>query len=405
MKINFNNDMYPKKLEKYYSKVLLDEALREKANLRYEYDPVIDKLRLETNKDIIIKVNIPKSKLPSDVKTQNDFDIYLYNSQSEIKLDKVENKAFIEGHEIHLDQLVISKEGEFEDNKISIVPMPFDKQDIIQWELDFYGEQKSIILKRAPNKKSAYTKKYVYKSSNFEVNLYIDKYYMSLIIDVVEKNKKQIFVSEIIEAYSIQHAFLNGKLLINGINLSQYKENKNENKNKLIEISKRKSFWEKVSELEHKLNVKFKIRLPISNEENIILDKLIVSLLFKESVREQGNITSVKLRITNDEERNKMKRQLQNEEDISTFAWKEVENFELFNEEINLFKFFATSNIRVKEVEELKDSTLKVFVKARNDDGMIVSSKFYLMNDNEDIKIDQKAKYLQEYWEKIYSNS
>lgn len=73
--------------------------------------------------------------------------MYLYNSQSTIELDKVRNKASIEGQEINLDHLLISKEGEYEGNKIIIAPEPFDENDVVDWKLSYDGNEKNIILK------------------------------------------------------------------------------------------------------------------------------------------------------------------------------------------------------------------------------------------------------------------
>ncbi|OFU78962.1 MULTISPECIES: abortive infection system toxin AbiGii family protein [Staphylococcus] len=407
MKINFEkNNKYPEKLEEYYSDELLEELLRRETNARYKYDSTMDKLKLTSDHDMTFNINIPKSNLPDDVNNINDLDNYLYNSQSEIKLDEVNNKAFIEGHQIYLHQLVINKNGKPEDYELIIAPSPFDKNDVVDWKLSYDGKEKNIILKRVPNKKSAYTKKYGYDKDGLQIELFIKKNDISLAMRTNEEKNTQTCVSHILDTYAIQYAFLTKVLLINGINLNKYKKDEHEyNQDKVLTVLKRKNFWMKVKKIENLLGVKFNVLLPITNEQNEILDKLIVSLLFNESIREQGSITSVELNFSNNKELEEMKNKLKNEKGISTFAWKEKKQIELFKQTLNLFQFFSTSNIKIKEFEELNDNTLKIFIKERNDDGMIVSSKFYLMNDNEDIKIDQKAKYLQEYWEKIYSNS
>lgn len=120
-----------------------------------------------------------------------------------------------------------------------------------------------------------------------------------------------------LDTYSIQHAFLTKELLINNINLNEYRKGKhNYNQDKVSTVLKPKNFWIKVKKLEDLLGVKFNVLLPISNEQNEILDKLIVSLLFNESIREQGSITSVKLKFSNNKELKDMKNKLKNEKGI-----------------------------------------------------------------------------------------
>lgn len=406
MEIDFNKlkkKEYPEYLEKYYSNIKLSEDVLSETNLKYVYDKEKDVLNLAQGKEVLFKFK-KKINFPEDVKSSDDIDQFLFNSQTVISLDYDKSVAVIEDVEIPLEDLFLNLSGESGQFEYVISPSNFDKKDIIKRTLQFDNNQKDIDLVRVANSESAYTKKYEYNSHPLKITVYLTKS-NEISISVSTQFDGDTILELLLESLNIQIAFLKKDLHINGVPLYKMdSDNKSGNEEKLIRMNESFNFWKNVSRLQEKLNLQFNIKFPLDDETMQTLEKLIISFVFEKVYRETYKINTINLKFKNIEEMHNNIEEIKIN-DSSAVHWRESHEICILGVTTNIYQYFGVSNFHVNSIKTDDETiSVKLIIKEKNDEKMVVVSKFMLENEViENVLKSNIPKYWVEFRDKIKS--
>lgn len=406
MEIDFNKlkkREYPEYLEKYYSNIKLSEDVLSETNLKYVYDKEKDVLNLAQGKEVLFKFK-KKINFPEDVKSSDDIDQFLFNSQTVISLDYDKSVAVIEDVEIPLEDLFLNLSGESGQFEYVISPSNFDKKDIIKWTLQFDNNKKDIDLVRVANNESAYTKKYEYNSHPLKITVYLTKS-NEISISVSTQFDGDTILELLLESLNIQIAFLKKDLHINGVPLYKMdSDNKSGNEEKLIRMNESLNFWKNVSRLQEKLNLQFNIKFPLDDETMQTLEKLIISFVFEKVYRETYKINTINLKFKNIEEMHNNIEEIKIN-DSSAVHWRESHEICILDVTTNIYQYFGVSNFHVNSIKTDDETiSVKLIIKEKNDEKMVVVSKFMLENEViENVLKSNIPKYWVEFRDKIKS--
>ncbi|PNZ24105.1 hypothetical protein CD137_13085, partial [Staphylococcus petrasii] len=276
MELNFNDDkkIFPKELQEYYSKKKLGDINMDDTDLKYSYDQETELLTLGNEREeVIFKFLKNKTEFPKDVQTTNDLNHYLYNSQKIVEVDSNDVIIRIGNKNVPMNYWKLDKKGRQIDSKLFFKAPEFSKRDFIKWKLKTDNQNISIKLKRVSNEHSAYIKKYLYFNKGLKITLYLspkDK----VDITIGTEFKEKLTTKDIINALDIQLSFFNNSIIINDIDMKKYpfKFNDIDFEDKYLKIKNSYNFWNKVIEVEKYLKLNFKVKFPIDNKTNILLD-------------------------------------------------------------------------------------------------------------------------------------
>ncbi|MDC5695398.1 hypothetical protein N7L96_12470 [Mammaliicoccus sciuri] len=408
MEIDFDklkNKEYPKDLEDYYTEVKLSNESRAKTNLKYEYDEIHNILRVDKNRDVLFKLK-KSINFPEDVKTKQDVDQYIYNSQTCISLDYDKSVAIIDGIEIPLENFVLDKTGESGKFEYKLCPVEFDENDFIKWTLKYKISEKEINLVRVANSKSAYTKKYEYLSQHLRVTIFISKT-DDIKITVGTRFEDKVNLELLLESLAIQIAFLEKELSINGVELSKIDSStKPGDEEKIIRIKEMFNFWHNVRLLEKELKTEFIIELPLDDETLQNLEKLIISFVYREVYRETYKINNINLKFNSIDEMYSSIDEIKKNGN-SSIHWREPQDYNILGSTLNIYKYFGAFNFEVYSIiPDEETTTLQIKLKEKNDDKMIIVSKFILENEViQNLSQVDTPKYWMEYRDRIKSSN
>ncbi|MCI2954773.1 abortive infection system toxin AbiGii family protein [Staphylococcus caprae] len=394
---------YPKHLEDYYTRTKLNDEVLSKTNLKYTYDEEKDILELAKNREILFKFK-QKINLPEDVEKKEDIDQFLFNSQTCISLDYDKSIAVIEGVEIPIKDMILNLSGESGQFEYKICPARFDEDDFIRWTLQYNDKIKEVKLTRVANNDSAFTKKYEYISRPLKITVHLTKL-NDIHISVSTQFQGETTLESLLESLTIQIAFLEKKLGINGVPLSRLdSDTKVGNAEKLIRMNEILNFWSKVSLLQGKLNVKFYIDFPLDDETMQNLEKLIISFVLEEVYRENYKINNIKLNFDSIDELYNNIKKIKNDEK-SSIHWREPQELCILGTKVNIYKYFGVFNYHIYSIipdEETK--SLNIYIKETNEDKMVIVSKFVLENEAiENVLKTAIPKYWVEYRDRMKS--
>ncbi|WP_440867183.1 abortive infection system toxin AbiGii family protein [Staphylococcus shinii] len=407
MEIDFNKlkkKEYPKYLEDYYTRTKLSDEVLSKTNLKYIYDEKNDILELAKNREILFKFK-QKINLPDDVEKKEDIDQFLFNSQTCISLDYDKSVVIIEGVEIPIKDMILNLSGESGQFEYKIFPAKFDENDFIRWTLQYDDKVKEVELIRVANNDSAFTKKYEYISHPLKITVYLTKS-NDIHISVSTQFQGETTLESLLESLTIQIAFLEKKLGINGVPLSRLDSDKKiGNEEKIIRMNENFNFWSKVSLLQEKLGVKFYIDFPLDDETMQILEKLIISYILEEVYRENYKINTIKLKFDSIEEMYNNIEKIKNDEK-SSVHWRETQDLCILGINVNIYKYFGVFNYHIYSIipdEETK--SLKIYIKESDDEKMVIVSKFVLENEAiENVHKTEVPRYWIEFRDRIKSS-
>lgn len=270
------------------------EALSEKLPDGFKYVDVGEGACaiIPTKSEFKININV---EFPDDFTPSSPQELmeYIYRTQRELK-GKADSEGFIElnGAKIKVDDCirfpfenVSLKESEF-----IIKPMPFKTFKV---PLEGGNSKIDVLMKRQPY---ASMKKSLFKNVDdnvFEISYLVDeeKGSINFHFNINIENSTDIF--EILKGLKLYHLLLNGQLNFAGINLFDLLNDKNIDSNEKEAILKTINFWEKVSELQKILNVKFIPKHPVTYDDAIYIEKLYRSLRKKEPYKEYININTL----------------------------------------------------------------------------------------------------------------
>lgn len=409
MELNFNDDkkIFPKELQEYYSKKKLGDINMDDTDLKYSYDQETELLTLGNEREeVIFKFLKNKTEFPKDVQTTNDLNHYLYNSQKIVEVDSNDVIIRIGNKNVPMNYWKLDKKGRQIDSKLFFKAPEFSKRDFIKWKLKTDNQNISIKLKRVSNEHSAYIKKYLYFNKGLKITLYLspkDK----VDITIGTEFKEKLTTKDIINALDIQLSFFNNSIIINDIDMKKYpfKFNDIDFEDKYLKIKNSYNFWNKVIEVEKYLKLNFKVKFPIDNKTNILLDKLIISFVFNEEFRENIVISNAKFKVASENDIQDAINEFK-DDSILGVAWIEEEKVNLFNKKITLTKYFRLTNYNIRNIQTDKSNLTIKFEFDKNED-TIVSSKYIL---DKDIEFDlngnvaKEFKYIPQYKDRIISN-
>ncbi|HFK1738563.1 TPA: abortive infection system toxin AbiGii family protein [Bacillus cereus] len=205
--------------------------------------------------DITFKFDKLKIKVPKHIKltTIDELSEFLYRTQQELVTNT--DSVTVNGAEIKMSDYIKSpyKEVDPDSYKFTITPKSFGDPVPLKIEYAGAGIKKEFLIARQP---LADMNKSLYKSTNsdvLELKFTIDEEQQNLKFNVNLDIKKAVTVLEIIEAFKVYIAFIDGEIKIDGIQLNSVPNEKEK-----VAASAALGYWEIVQTVSEKLKVQFK---------------------------------------------------------------------------------------------------------------------------------------------------
>lgn len=209
---------------------------------------------------------------------------YLYRSQRNLEINlKDEDGLFINGEFFSKSDLIKMPLVESKsEHRISIIPPPFEPP----FELRLETEEitKIFSVQRLPLNDMNKVKFASIDEGSFKISYIIDEKKMNFKFNFKIQFDKIISTLDMLNALKLYYGCLTNNFKINGHKLN----NNNFNVEEAKSVKKNIDLWEKIIELENKLNVKFDPNFGLEQEDVLIIEKLYRSFIenkpFKEFV-------------------------------------------------------------------------------------------------------------------------
>jgi hypothetical protein len=407
------NKEYPQELLDYYTRRVnenyfnLEDA--EQFKIKYEYDEEAKLIKNISPFEFPVEFTLPKDT-PSEINSASDFEKYIYNSQAVIELDNERNPfVMIENEKIPVKDMILDKRGKpTEDYQIGLAAIPFDENDKFDINLDIYGTQKVLCLKRKPHN-SVNTR--LYQNEDFKelfiFSLKIDEDKISLsITPIISKPTSVcnvIFVNELIQAFKEKDLKINGKSMSSLFKREQPQKTIDNDGHDNDDLIEKINMWKNIHSLEQKLGRDFLITLPLNPIESRKIEELLVSLLLNKPFIDDVSINSININCESVDEFNNVKSKMSEakEQLNSIMVGGQIqEKIELLGGEFTLFERYQAINVLVTDViDNISDLELELRLqRAQNGDSYVVRKYSKDSIDYSEIESDLKdAKHLDEY--------
>lgn len=306
---------------------------------------------------------------------------FLYNTQQsyEVEISGEESSIKLDEGEIPFDKLIISPYSmEKSKYKIKIEPEKFP--DPFPVVFDFNGMEETFQMQRMP---LADIRKQRYESIN--VPFYKISY------DLIEKDGKYKLVmsysfdlsdtndvEDYVKAYKMFYACISSAVKFNGTSFQIKIPNFNGDKESVEVILK---FWEKVTELEKLLGIKFKVKNDVSFEESLAIEELYISLISNKPFKNYVKIEELTLKPVSDKDEIF---DLVGEEK-SVLSFKQKEKVEIFCSEIEVLMIICFYNMKIEDIISTEEDT-KLIITDVVGEKMFRTKKYYLESDRENFE-------------------
>ncbi|WHI65220.1 hypothetical protein [Mammaliicoccus lentus] len=249
-------------------------------------------------------------------------------------------------------------------------------------------------------------KKYEYLSQHLRVTIFISKT-DDIKITVGTRFEDKVNLELLLESLAIQIAFLEKELSINGVELSKIDSStKPGDEEKIIRIKEMFNFWHNVRLLEKELKTEFIIELPLDDETLQNLEKLIISFVYREVYRETYKINNINLKFNSIDEMYSSIDEIKKNGN-SSIHWREPQDYNILGSTLNIYKYFGAFNFEVYSIIPDEETiSLKIKLKEKNNNRMIIVSKFILENEIiENLYNKDTPKFWIEYRDRIKSSN
>ncbi|EMA6342834.1 abortive infection system toxin AbiGii family protein [Bacillus cytotoxicus] len=293
--------------------------------------------------DISFKFDKLKMNIPTEIQIESQEELleFAYRTQQIIETDT--NIVSINGKQIKMSQFMKNPYKEdFDEDKCKFIlkPEPFGEPFPLKIECEEENIAKDFLVKRQP---LADMHKSLYKSiddGGLEITYTIDEEKSNLNFNVHIDILKAERVEEIIEAFKIYKAFIDGKIKVGGLQLNSVPIEKEK-----VAAMTALEYWKKVQAIADKLNIQFNPKKDIDIEGEQWIDKLYRTLIeirpYKQSSAIDRFVTTIEMDVDG-----------QNliEKGAMVFQYTHEENIKLYGVEIQLYSAVALFNCKIEEV-------------------------------------------------------
>ncbi|EKS8379422.1 abortive phage resistance protein [Bacillus thuringiensis] len=239
--------------------------------------------------DVTFKFDKLKIKVPKHIKltTVDELSEFLYRTQQELVTNT--DSIIINGEEIEMSEYIQSpyKEIDPDSYKFTITPASFGDPVPLKIEYAEAGIKKEFLIARQP---LADMNKSLFKSVNsdvLELKFTIDEEQKNLKFNVNLDIKKAYTVLEVIEAFKVYIAFIDGEIKIDGIRLNSVPNEKEK-----AAASAALEYWEMVQTVSEKLKVQFKPNEGDDDKNAEWIAKLYRSFVENKSYKQRSGTTT-----------------------------------------------------------------------------------------------------------------
>ncbi|PFL63316.1 hypothetical protein COJ27_16050 [Bacillus cereus] len=269
---------------------------------------------------------------------------YLYRTQQELKGTTKKDFVIINGEKVKFSELVKSPFRDIDTNEnnfeLSITPESFGDPFPLKVKYDRDNIVKEFLIERQP---LAQMHQSLFKSINsdaLEIQYTVHEKYKTLKFNVHIDIKKAKTVFEIIEAYKMYKAFIDGTITIEGMELKAVPNDKERSA-----ASAALEYWETVQKVAEKLDVQFKPNEGEESKNSEWIAKLCRSFIEKKPYKQRSGTAKF---ITLPQE-NWDGQEILGKEAMA-FQFTQDEIIEVYGVEIPLYSAMAILNCRVESI-------------------------------------------------------
>lgn len=371
------------------------EVLDDKAPVGFKYQDIgSGRLVLKPSADIEKIVGVIKGTRKNDnfkivspadvngINTLQDVAMFVKNTQQAIVLKNVE---LLIGNDTKSAQKIFVNTKGKEENIIKIdITSPVEKEIILS------GYNEKIEVKIIQKKSPIWTEA-VFESADdmpLKIILRHDEKLNKFGLKVSLKIEGEFTVSDIVKYMKLYYAFGKQKIHFNGIDLSYAKYGDNEKKEANIEFIKNSiEWWEKIRELEKKMQVQFRLQMPLQRNCINLLKELYIGIVKKYMYKERINLSNFKMQAFKEINENDIKK-------INMVTITQAESLKELGVERYVYKRIALLDLQIEKAAKLDDKlNYLLTTKKGSEDKVIELTKFYLTeNDVQEFSKDELAK-------------
>lgn len=371
------------------------EVLDDKAPVGFKYQDIgSGRLVLKPSADIEKIVGVIKGTRKNDnfkivspadvngINTLQDVAMFVKNTQQAIVLKNVE---LLIGNDTKSAQKIFVNTKGKEENIIKIdINSPVEKEIILS------GYNEKIKVKIIQKKSPIWTEA-VFESADdmpLKIILRHDEKLNKFGLKVSLKIEGEFTVSDIVKYMKLYYAFGKQKIHFNGIDLSYAKYGDNEKKEANIEFIKNSiEWWEKIRELEKKMQVQFRLQMPLQRNCINLLKELYIGIVKKYMYKERINLSNFKMQAFKEINENDIKK-------INMVTITQAESLKELGVERYVYKRIALLDLQIEKAAKLDDKlNYLLTTKKGSEDKVIELTKFYLTeNDVQEFSKDELAK-------------
>ena len=359
------------------------EVLDDKAPVGFKYQDIgSGRLVLKPSADIERIVGVIKGTRKNDnfkivspadvngINTLQDVAMFVQNTQQAIVLKNVE---LLIGNDTKSAQKIFVNTKGKEENIIKIdIPSPVEKEIILS------GYNEKIKVKIIQKKSPIWTEA-VFESADdmpLKIILRHDEKLNKFGLKVSLKIEGEFTVSDIVKYMKLYYAFGKQKIHFNGIDLSYAKYGDNEKKEANIESIKNSiEWWEKIRELEEKMQVQFRLQMPLQQDSIKLLKELYIGIVKKYMYKERINLPDFKMQAFKEI----------NENDIKKINMVTITKAELLKElgvDQYVYKRIAMLDLQIEKAAKLDNKLNYLLTTKKGSENKVIElTKIYLTED------------------------
>ncbi|MGI8277382.1 abortive infection system toxin AbiGii family protein [Bacillus mycoides] len=357
------------------------DALSEELPKGLKYVPLDDhhiKAVPEEGTEFKLTISNLKVKLPNGLKLNSPEELqeFLYRTQQTVQTDGESLK--INGETKPITELV-KKPFQSQKNisgKFELVPEPFPEPNPLEVVYEEKGITKVFHIKRQP---LADMKKSLFKTVDpgpLEMILTFDEEANNLTININIMLSKAVDIEEIIATIKLYIGFLNGKIKLGG-EIQTPIMNEIDGKGSIEDALR---YWEKVSAISEKLQVKFNPHEEIDDEDALLINQLYKSLIEDAPYKMPSAIDS--FTTTTSEPLNKSEFLHGNG---MAFQYTNTDIVTLYGATFNIFNAVALLNCKINDIETVETNKYKFNIEPAYGDSIIQASKHFISREELDV--------------------
>ncbi|PED55442.1 abortive phage resistance protein [Bacillus anthracis] len=326
----------------------------------------------EEGSELKLTISNLKMKIPNGLKLNSPEELqeFLYRTQQTVQTDGENIK--INGETKPITELVKkpfqSKKIIPGETKFEIVPEPFPEPNPLEVTYEEMGITKVFHVKRQP---LADMKKSLFKTVDpgpLEIILTFDEEARDVKFNINLTFSKAADIEEIIEMIKLYIGFLNGKIKLAGEIQTPIMNEVDEKRS----IDEALRYWEKVSAISKKLQVKFNPQEEIDKEGLLLIDQLYTCLIEDVPYKVPVGIESFTTTTDGPLERREFL-----EGKGMAFQYKQTEIYSLYGVTFNLFSAVALLNCKVNDIEAVEANKYKFNIEPAYGDSIEQASKHF----------------------------